>query len=567
MAMIATAGTIADELLYMKDLEGKQYWSDAFNKAKTDYEANIKDLNDAYKGNVKNLSETYQGNVEDVKRSYGSQVDYLKSQQRNLAQQSYIEKQTYDEDLASVMSKAYDSYLSERSDILGSNIGQGYKEKYLSDVDVALQDAYKQNAKIIQQNKASIDKSVLSSYNTMTNKISSLSESTNRTLQNLYSDYVKEQKSAYSDYTKQHEALGKEYTKQYEVLNKELTSEAENYEKLTNYTRDYLKYLYDFYFDVDNNISAENNPFISNPDMAKYVHQRVGANGPEEGLYDLITNEELSALMFDEEGNLTEFGTNFYDQMLNYNAAKIGERTDISVQNFGDYLYGKDKKLSDFLRGTEYFNINEKQEYSNKLNTFKKMVGLDPNDTEYSWLERKGGMSDKQIESIFTDYTKLANSLNAVSSKKDYENFTTTLKTSMNDLQTMTKSLGLDIDFSELNKVIDAANNAITNEENKVKEYGNEGLINTAIYMTAFGTVGGTFGSLLPGAGTAVGIATGALIGVIVGAASLFIGTAIDNPSKNVDNARKEYSEKLSKAYQDLVKAVIEEAKSRDTNK
>ena len=76
--MIATAGTIADELLYMKDLEGKQYWSDAFNKAKTDYEANIKDLNDAYKGNVKNLSETYQGNVEDVKRSYGSQVDYLK---------------------------------------------------------------------------------------------------------------------------------------------------------------------------------------------------------------------------------------------------------------------------------------------------------------------------------------------------------------------------------------------------------------------------------------------------------------------------------------------------------
>lgn len=545
MAMIATAGTIADELLYMKDLEGKQYWSDAFNKAKTDYEANVKDL-----------SEAYQGNVEDVKRAYDSQVDYLKSQQRNIAQQAYLTKLSYNEDLASAASAAYDSYMSQRSDVLESNIGQGYKEKYLSDIDLALQEAYKQNAKTIQQNKASIDKSVLSSYNTMTGKISTLGESTNRTLQNLYSDYIKEQASSYSD-----------YTKQYEALSKELTSEAENYEKLTNYTRDYLKYLYDFYFNTENNISAEDNPFISNPDMAKYVHQRIGANGPEEGLYDLITNEELSALMFDEEGNLTEFGTNFYDQMLNYNASKVGERTDISVQNFGDYLYGKDKKLSDFLRGTEYFNINEKQEYSTKLNTFKKMVGLDPNDTEYSWLERKGGMSDKQIEGIFSDYTKLADSLNAVSSKKDYENFNTTLKTSMNDLQTMTRSLGLDIDFSELNKVIDAANNAITNEENKVKEYGNEGLINTAKYMTTFGAVGGTFGSLLPGAGTAVGIATGALIGAIVGAASLFIGTAIDNPSENVDNARKEYSEKLSKAYQDLVKAVIEEAKSRDTNK
>lgn len=560
MAMIATAGTIADELLYMKDLEGKQYWSDAFNKAKTDYEANIKDLTEAYKGNVKNLSETYQGNVEDVKRNYGSQVDYLKSQQRNLAQQSYIAKQTYDEDLASAASKAYDSYMSQRSDILGSNIGQGYKEKYLSDIDLALQDAYKQNAKIIQQNKASIDKSVLSSYNTMTNKISSLSESTNRTLQNLYSDYVKEQKSAYSDYTKQHEALGKEFTKQYEALSKELTSEAENYEKLTNYTRDYLKYLYDFYFDVENNISAEDNPFISNPDMAKYVRQRVGANGPEEGMYDLITNEELSALMFDEEGNLTEFGTNFYDQMLNYNASKIGERTDISVQNFGDYLYSKDKKLSDFLRGTEYFNINEKQEYSTKLNTFKKMVGLDPNDIEYSWLERKGGMSDKQIESIFTDYTKLANSLNAVSSKKDYENFTTTLKTSVNDLESLTKSLGLNIDFSKLNETIDASNTAIKNNDADFWSRFGEEAGEVALYTVS----GAAIGSVGGGVGAGVGAAVGAIIGLV---STMTKEILYQQGKPTTEQLREGYSKDLAKLYQDLVKAVIEEAKSRDTNK
>lgn len=517
MAMIATAGTIADELLYMKDLEGKQYWSDAFNKAKTDYEANVKDITQAYQG----------------------QVDYLKSHQRNLAQQSYLAKQTYDADLSSAMSKAYDSYLSQRSDILGSNIGQGYKEKYLSDVDVALQDAYKQNAKVVQQNKASIDKQVASSYNKMVEDIGSLATSTDKAIQSAYSDY----------------------TKQYETLSKELTSEAENYEKLTNYTRDYLKYLYDFYFDVDNNISAENNPFITNPDMAKYVRQRVGANGPEEGMYDLITNEELSALMFDEEGNLTEFGTNFYDQMLNYNAAKIGERTDISVQNFGDYLYGKDKKLSDFLRGTEYYNVNEKQSYSTKLNTFKKMVGLDPNDTEYSWLERKGGMSDEQIEGIFTDYTKLANSLNSVSSKKDYENFTTTLKTSMNDLQTMSKSLGLSVDFSELNKVIDAANNSINNaSETDAFRKGFEW--ESIVGLTAGGIIAGT--AVAPGIGSAIG----ALVGVIAGVAGTLVNrVSADKKGHLPDNVRKEYSEKLSKAYQDLVKAVIKEAKSRDTNK
>lgn len=538
MAMIATAGTIADELLYMKDLEGKQYWSDAFNKAKADYEANVKDL-----------SEAYQGNVEDVKHAYGSQVDYLKSQQRNIAQQAYLTKLSYNEDLASAASAAYDSYMSQRSDVLGSNIGQGYKEKYLSDIDFALQEAYKQNAKIIQQNKASIDKSVLSSYNTMTDKISTLGESTNRTLQNLYSDYVKEQKSAYSD-----------YTKQYEALNKELTSEAENYEKLTNYTRDYLKYLYDFYFDVDNNISAENNPFITNPDMAKYVRQRVGANGPEEGMYDLITNEELSALMFDEEGNLTEFGTNFYDQMLNYNASKIGERTDISVQNFGDYLYGKDKKLSNFLRGTEYFNINEKQEYSTKLNTFKKMVGLDPNDTEYSWFERKGGMSDKQIESIFTDYTKLADSLNAVSSKKDYENFTTTLKTSVNDLESLTKSLGLNIDFSKLNETIDASNTAIKNNDADFwSRFGKEA------GEVAFYTVSGaTIGSVGAGVGAGVGAAVGAIIGLV---STMTKEILYQQGKPTTEQLREGYSKDLAKLYQNLVKAIIEEAKSRNTNK
>lgn len=523
MAMIATAGTIADELLYMKDLEGKQYWSDAFNKAKTDYEANVKDITQAYQG----------------------QVDYLKSQQRNLAQQSYLAKQTYDANLSSAMSKAYDSYLSQRSDILGSNIGQGYKEKYLSDVDVALQDAYKQNAKVVQQNKASIDKQVASSYNKMVEDIGSLATSTDKAIQSAYSDY----------------------TKQYETLSKELTSEAENYEKLTNYTRDYLKYLYDFYFDVDNNISAENNPFITNPDMAKYVRQRVGANGPEEGMYDLITNEELSSLMFDEEGNLTEFGTNFYDQMLNYNAAKIGERTDISVQNFGDYLYGKDKKLSDFLRGTEYYNINEKQSYSTKLNTFKKMVGLDPNDTEYSWLERKGGMSDKQIESIFTDYTKLADSLNAVSSKKDYENFTTTLKTSMNDLNNLTKSLGFNADFSEINKLIDIANNAINAADNKVDKRSAEYLETVGMQMSAGGISGAAVGSVIPGAGTAIGAAVGVLVGAITGLGTIMTAEGIDKVGDIPKNTRKEYSEKLSKAYQDLVKAVIEEAKSRDTNR
>lgn len=509
MAMIATAGTIADELLYMKDLEGKQYWSDAFNKAKTDYEANVKDITQAYQG----------------------QVDYLKSQQRNLAQQSYLAKQTYDTDLSSAMSKAYDSYLSQRSDILGSNIGQGYKEKYLSDVDVALQDAYKQNAKIVQQNKASIDKQVASSYNKMIEDIGSLATSTDKAIQSAYSDY----------------------TKRYETLGKELTSEVENYEKLTNYTRDYLKYLYDFYFDVDNNISAENNPFITNPDMAKYVHQRIGANGPEEDMYDLITNEELSALMFDEEGNLTEFGTNFYDQMLNYNASKVGERTDISVQNFGDYLYSKDKKLSDFLRGTEYFNINEKQEYSTKLNTFKKMVGLDPNDIEYSWLERKGGMSDKQIESIFTDYTKLADSLNSVSSKKDYENFTTTLKTSVNDLENLTKSLGLNIDFSKLNETIDASNIAIKN--------------NDADFWSRFGKEAGEVALFTVG-GAAVGGGIGAAIGAVIGLVSTMTKEILYQEGKpTTEQLREGYSKDLAKLYQNLVKAVIEEAKSRDTNK
>ena len=516
MAMIATAGTIADELLYMKDLEGKQYWSDAFNKAKTDYEANVKDITQAYQG----------------------QVDYLKSQQRNLAQQSYLAKQTYDEDLASVMSNAYDSYLSQRGDILGSNIGQGYKEKYLSDIDIALQDAYKQNAKVVQQNKASIDKQVASSYNKMVEDIGNLTTSTDKAIQSAYSDY----------------------TKRYETLDKELTSEAENYEKLTNYTRDYLKYLYDFYFDVDNNISAEDNPFITNPDMAKYVHQRVGANGLEEGMYDLITNEELSALMFDEEDNLTEFGTNFYDQMLNYNAAKIGERTDISVQNFGDYLYGKDKKLSDFLRGTEYFNINEKQKYSTKLNTFKKMVGLDPNDTEYSWLERKGGMSDKQIESIFTDYTKLADSLNAVSSKKDYENFTTTLKTSVNDLESLTKSLGLNIDFSKLNETIDASNTAIKNNDADFwSRFWQE-----AGEVAAFTASGAAIGSVGAGVGATVGAAIGSIIGLV---STMTKEILYQQGKPTTEQLREGYSKDLAKLYQDLVKAVIEEAKSRDTNK
>ena len=122
------------------------------------------------------------------------------------------------------------------------------------------------------------------------------------------------------------------------------------------------------------------------------------------------------------------------------------------------------------------------------------------------------------------------------------------------------KSLGLKIDFSKLNETIDASNTAIKNNDADFwSRFWQE-----AGEVAAFTASGAAIGSVGAGVGAAVGAAVGSIIGLV---STMTKEILYQQGKPTTEQLREGYSKDLAKLYQNLVKAVIEEAKSRDTNK
>ena len=358
---------------------------------KSDYEKQLREQSKSLTGG-KTWAELYQSN-------------YLAGERaKAIAEESYLD----------AAAQAYQSSLGQRSNILGSNLGQGYKQQALTDTDLALQEAYN---------------TYMNNYAEKANEIAS---------------------SVAANASKFDEAVA---------------SEAEWMEKTGQSVEDYFKYLYNTYYTVDeeSGISILNkdyesvNPFVQNEEIwGRYLKHPVTEKGEDTSSYMLKSPEELNAMLYDidEQGNrvLNTLGQDFYDMVMNYMPTPIYDkngklvRTDIAqAKSYGDYLQEKDKDLYNYLTSSDLYNINTA---GSKFGTFKELMGLDANDYEYSWLERAGGMSREEVDKLFGDIdTKLQK---ATFDTLTSGNINTSLEVMGKELDKLSATFGLDFNYSSL---------------------------------------------------------------------------------------------------------------------
>lgn len=350
----------------------------------------------------------------------------------NLSEQNQLgQLQT---DYAQAVSKAYAQAQASNASIAASNLGQGYKAAAMSDVDAALQQAYDSYRNSYLEGAAEVQNTAA------------------QAIQNVSSTQ---------------------------------TTEAENYTKLANKPYDYLKYLFDKYSEG----AAEDNPFLNDdplnvlwrrytykyydPDDPAYeINKKLGVN------YEIRLRDwsDIQSEMFDEQGNLTKFGTDFYDQMFNQNAYE--GNTELS---FGRWLADTDEDLYNW---SQSYNPYDFTGAGTNLGSFKTFVGMGSTDETYRFIDAFSGMDEKQVNDMFSGITKKAEEIGKnISDKykstdsrygKNSEKITAQYAGLINDVRDIFDRIGVTEDFekdtgikfSELSDLMqEYVNTAHTNKE------------------------------------------------------------------------------------------------------
>ena len=310
---------------------------------------------------------------------------------------------------AQAVSKAYAQAQASNASIAASNLGQGYKAAAMSDVDAALQQAYDSYRNSYLEGAAEVQ-------NTAAQAIQKVSDVQ--------------------------------------------TTQAENYKKLADKHYDYLKYLFDKYSEG----AAEDNPFLNDdplnvlwrrytykyydPDDPAYeINKKLGVNY-ETRLRDW---SDIQSEMFDEQGNLTKFGTDFYDQMFNQNAYE--GNTELS---FGRWLADTDEDLYNW---SQSYNPYDFTGAGTNLGSFKTFVGMGSTDEQYRFIERFGAMNEEQVNDMFSDITKKAEEIGKnISDKygvsdlrrgKDSEKIIAQYNDLINDVRDIFDRMGVTEDFEK----------------------------------------------------------------------------------------------------------------------
>lgn len=413
--------------------------------------------------------------------SKGDAKSYLENEQRDLfgnkPWEKYRSSLSYQEQLANsevnrqfgeAVGQAYDAAMQQRSAVLSSNLGQGYKEQELVGINQSIEEAY---GSMLSQREASLQE------------------------------------------------LSAGFDQAYAGIDEIVNTYAENAAEMSVQLNNYYDYLRENYADVllndaqwssfwtdDYEVDENGNPIYDEEGNLKYILDEEGnrvkrlktldeldASGYEVDEYgnpvlDMYGNKQWLGLR-DDQGNLTLKGIDFYDRMMNYFATHQG------AENFEDYLRRENADLYDWMTSP---NLYFQDLSGNNWGSFKSMVGLTSDDSTYSFIERFAGLTEGEVGKLFNDFNSRIDTMD--------EWGTTTLKDrpkkvrefvqdSMNNLKKFATDLG--ITEEELGFNWDTLDAAMINEINKQTSGGSM----TGVFL------GSTFG------GAAAGLYAGALIG------------------------------------------------------
>ena len=419
-------------------------------------------------------------------RSFGSL--YAANELAGMKAEQQVEQQ-YGEQIG----QAYKSAMAQRSNILSSNLGTGYKEAMLGDTEQYLSKAYDQYMSKLSQSKQAIASSVSKANEAVTEKL-------DKTAAN-----VLELNKSYSPYSEYY----------MEWIRNNLSEE--EYSEIVN-SADWKNYMTADFGD-DAETQARYNELVALEEEGKLSpEQEAELKELRASYYRLKSEQELATPSYveevdpetgetykhwtsivDDQGNLTEAGINYYDFLENYAATRQG-----AGPSWEQYLSETNPELLDWAKTYNPYLAGTEDPFW--AGTMRTAHGTMSNDYKYTFLERMGGLSSKQIDSVFGDINKLTNKSIDDINVNDVKGF-------ISQYKKLAEQAGLEsVDWDALDKQADVYLQQIKDYEKEIKSAKiGAGVGGAVIALLVIGlaaatiATGGGAMAVLGAAGTAAG--------------------------------------------------------------
>lgn len=329
---------------------------------------------------------------------------------------------------------------------------------------------------------------------------------------------------------------------------------SEALEEQAQYTADYANahwdYLEQLYYDY---MQGENTVFDSDL-WNKYVVQEPVLDAEGNPTFDdqgnpitegrIMTREELASTLYDANGNLTLAGVDFYDQIENA-IAQGG-----TGMSWGDYLAENNEDLYNWASSYNPYNYTFE---GTNAGTFRTMVGMASDDNQWSFAERYGGMSEEQLEGLFTPLKDSLEQLNSFDSETEADKIVEGVKGVNDSLWDTAEALGLDGQIEELGISRQTTEQWLTDIRSGVMSYDE---MKTKLAASV-------------GAGAGIGAAAGFPIAVFAGPAAPvvmlitgIIGLGVGGVKGTMDEQEykeqnRKVTDQLKTEYADIINNVI----------
>lgn len=426
--------------------------------------------------------------------------------------------------------QAYKSAMAQRSNILSSNLGTGYKDAMLGDTDQYLSKAYDQYMSKLSQSKQAIASSVSKANEAVTDELEKQAAN------------VLELNKSYSPYSEYY----------MEWLKNNLSEE--EYSEIVN-SADWKNYMTaDFGDDAETKARYDELTSL----------EEAGTLSPEQetelkqlraSYYRLKSEQELTTPAYveevdpetgetykhwtsivDDQGNLTEAGINYYDFLENYAATRKD-----AGPSWEQYLSETNPELLDWAKTYNPYLAGTNDPFW--AGTMRTAHGTMSNDYKYTFLERMGGLSTKQIDSVFGDINKLTNKSIDDINVNDVKGF-------ISQYRKLAEQAGLEkVDWDALDKQADVYLQQIKDYEKEIKSAKiGAGVGGAAIALLVIGmaaatiATGGGAAAVLGAAGTAAG--AGGFTSAIMNSVDA-INALEDDKKAQEDLLKKEYLNSL----------------------
>lgn len=371
-------------------------------------------------------------------RTFGSM--YAANELAGMRAEQQVEQQ-YGEQIG----QAYKSAMAQRSNILSSNLGTGYKEAMLGDTDKYLTQAYNQYMSKLSESRQEIASNVAKANEGVTSIV----------------DTIAKNKAAYGN------ALF-DYYDAY-LAERQNTLDEDSYKKFMRSALWDKYYIYDFGTDTqakaDYDVAraaVERGEMTEDELFEKFWQYRRAKTRDEltAVAYDEVDGRKEYSSLYDEEGNLTLAGVDFFDQLENFAATHKNEG-----QSWSEYLQATNPELYDWA--TSYNPYNVGPDDVTYAGSFRTMTGRTSTDYTYSFLERFGGLTEKQTKSAFSKM------YSALDTGKDIK--LNDMDKVLSEFEALSKDIGLtenDIDWAKAKEIIAEYVSEANNAEAEVKSQG-----------------------------------------------------------------------------------------------